>query len=488
MKKLLFIILFCFSSNALAGEVICGTYTSKNGSAYPTYTAAFDTVQIYVDGAFGDGYSDPLECAHNNDVAIYATHATKDRVWALWTNGTSCTAPAIRQGDGSCAVPTTDPAVCQAESGDQHTYAYPSSFSGTICSDSGCEVSLGAGMCGTTTCFFTGSTSATPCSPNNAETTESAPANGCVTNSNGDVLCDGDPKDTYNGNELPGGDLPDNSCEYLPDGTFLCDEPVGDTSAGTNVQELADDNNPDYPQDIHNDYSSLPPGTGVDTNGDGTTDAITQDTTGDGKTDNIINADGTDFLTDNSNGSVDTTPDSGVINDDGSPNYPEAQSGGEEDGFGEGTGECTDNPDTAEDECGDINKSGATTPYCDSAPTCEGDPLQCANLYQNWQILCASAPAEYHKESLDEFKNGIDDGKAFYDETTDSVDLGLFDPAGISGWGYSKSCPADIPIAIRATTFYIPVSNFCTLFDIMYIFVMLSATWISIRIFTRGVS
>lgn len=398
----------------------------------------------------------------------------------------SCKCPVgtVEQGS-SCVTPPPTTQECLDRNSDTAGISYDSGGAIPTCLNE-CSVDTGMGLCGSGTCYASATYDGTNCTVSNGSGETNAPP-GCLTNANGDILCDGDIVDSYNGNELPGGDLPDNSCEYLADGSLVCDSPVGDTSGGTQVQELQDDGNPDYPQSVHNDYSSLPPGTGIDTNGDGTTDAITQDLNSDGISDNVINADGTDFLKTSDDGTVDTTPTDGTINDDGTPNYPEAQEGGEEDGFGEGTGECTDNPDTPEDECGDINKSGATTPYCDSEPTCEGDPLQCANIYQNWQILCAYAPAPFHTKNLETFEDG-DDGSKFYNEATDNIDLSAFDfTASASGWGYTASCPADIPITNSFGTFAIPLSSYCGLLDLLGALVLIASTWISVMIFANGV-
>ena len=406
---------------------------------------------------------------------------------------TECVSPQIRNtSTGACENPPPPP--CSGSAGDKAGFSGSGTLPASMCNTvDNCSYTITSGMTSVSSgnWYGNGVSTGNSCSSEGQSSPEPVPPAGtnCVVDAQGNELCDGDIKDTYNGKELPGGDLPDNSCEYLSDGSLVCDSVVGDTSNGDNVTDLVDDNNPDYPQTVHNDYSSLPPGTGVDTNGDGITDAIATDNNSDGITDEIRNADGTTFAQDNPDGTTGTTEDIGQINDDGSPNYDEAQTAGNEDGSGEGLGECNDDPGTPEDECGDINKSGATTPYCDSAPTCEGDPLACANLYQNWQILCASAPAKFHTDSLDKFKDGVDDGSEFYNPETDNHDLGEFDfNASATGWGYSRTCPSDIPFNTSLGSFAVPLSDYCNLMQIISYLILIASAYISAMIIFRGVN
>jgi hypothetical protein len=421
---------------------------------------------------------------------VYSEGSTSpSRYNHFWQTGNECVSPnVINLSTGTCDPPAPEYSqACADRNGDGSVITWSIATTSSNCSDN-CEYTFGMALCGTNTCSAVGIewTGMTCYGTVDAGTPGGAP-DGCVTGENGDIVCVGENVDTYNGNPLPDGDLPDNSCEYLSDGSFVCDQPVGDTSNGNNTQELQDDNNPAYPQTVHNDYTSLPPGTGVDTNGDGVTDALTQDTTGDGITDNIINADGTDFLTTDQNGTVDDTPNQGTINDDGTYNDGESQTAGNEDGTGEGLGECTDDPGTPEDECGDINKSGATTPYCDAEPTCEGDPLQCAQIFQLWQNLCVWDVPETMTGSLLVDEPGVDDGSSFFNEATDVVDLSTFD-LNDTGWGYARSCPSDIQITNSFGTFTVALSDYCGLFEVMSYFVLLLGALISGRIFVMGIA
>jgi len=405
-----------------------------------------------------------------------------------------CVSPEIRNtSTGACESPPPPP--CSSSAGTTAQFSGSGgSVPGSVCLESdNCSYSLdGVGMIlADGSWFSSGTTQGSSCSGQSSIPTESgsqtpghAP-DGCIVDGDGDILCEGDVKDTYNGEELPNGELPDNSCEYVG-GDYVCDEVV--TTVGDH--EVIEGENGSFDREVVDDYRDLAPGTGIDTNGDGITDAIARDFNNDGITDELTNADGTTFVRDNADGTEGSVAEGSDFNDDGSPNYPDGQGHGNEDGSGQGTGECQDDPNTPEDECGDINKSGASTPYCDTEPTCEGDPIQCANLYQNWQILCSSAPAEFHKESLDVFKAGVDDGKEFFDPASDAVDLGEFDfNASATGWGYSRTCPSDIPLTLGMFgTHVVPVSDYCGLMTIFQYFLLISATWISARIFIRGVT
>jgi len=482
IRNLLIVILFfILSSDALALTYPNSTYNFN--TEWEAYSACLvNDSEVGFDPNLYDG------CKRNpsNNKWIYFRESSSYpddgliNKHFIYEAGSECTLVG-----GVCQDPASDCTTRQSSS--DWAVTWDSSTTSNGCA-TGCEYTYDLAICGSGTCSALGIewTGNTCTGGNGTEVPDGAPQD-CVTNANGDITCVGDMQDTYNGNPLPEGDLPDNSCEYLSDGSFVCDQPVGDTSNGSNTQELQDDNNPAYPQTVHNDYTSLPPGTGVDTNGDGVTDALTQDTTGDGLTDNIINADGTNFLTTDTNGTVDDSPNPGTINDDGSYNDGESQTAGNEDGTGEGLGECTDDPGTAEDECGDINKSGATTPYCDSEPTCEGDPLQCAQIFQLWQNLCVWHVPETMTGSLLVDEPGVDDGSSFFNESTDIIDVSTFD-LNDTGWGYARTCPSDIPITNSFGTFTVALSDYCGLFEVMSYFVLLLGALISGRIFVMGIA
>jgi len=405
-----------------------------------------------------------------------------------------CVSPQVRNtSTGACEDPPPPP--CTGTAGDTSQFSGSGgTIPGSVCLETdNCSYTLdGIGMIlGSGDWYSSGTSTGSSCSggeatqptPTSTQTPGPTPE-GCITDNTGDILCDGDVTDSYNGEPLPNGALPDNSCEYVG-GDLVCDETV--TTTGDNP--VIEGENGSYDRKVVDNYQDIAPGTGVDTNGDGVTDGIARDFDNDGVTDEITNADGTTWVQDNPDGTQGDYQGESSVNDDGSPNYPDGQGHGEEDGTGQGTGTCEDDPGTPEDECGDINKSGATTPYCDTEPTCEGDPLACANLFQNWQILCASAPAKFHTDSLDKFKDGVDDGSEFYNPETDNHDLGEFDfNASATGWGYSRTCPSDIPFNTSLGSFAVPLSDYCNLMQIISYLILIASAYISAMIIFKGVN
>ena len=113
---------------------------------------------------------------------------------------------------------------------------------------------------------------------------------------------------------------------------------------------------------------------------------------------------------------------------------------------------------TGVDPTADDSASGGAT--CDTAPVCDGDPIQCAVLQQQWQARCVEEPTA--GELVEEI--GFSDEELGVGGGTE-VEIGELDAEGPLG---GSSCPAPLSITVMGQTISIdawaPACDFATMF------------------------
>ena len=245
------------------------------------------------------------------------------------------------------------------------------------------------------------------------------------------------------------GDYYDGVCSITGYGSFVCGKDTLQEGVDTDdpltqfAVDTDDDLVPDsyFVQETANGLARIVPGSRMDTNGDGQTDAVAVDSNRDGLSDAIANDSNQDGRADLDN------PDTPNV-DESQPQYTTgAQPRGER--YDGSIGECIDNLNTPWNECdtdsdGEGGQTGSpggctddtNTPWndctvgvsalgCDSPPECLGDPVQCGAVYLQWKSACASyLPDEVLNSNVGllEYVEG-DDG-SFLNEY---LDVGLFE-------------------------------------------------------------
>jgi hypothetical protein len=322
MQYLFLVLLFFLgSSDAIAGTCTLAGYSSSssptmfsqcNGQATALRNAYGGNYQCYWTGSFGNtdragivgpgwwiipsydycyqvtGYTEGSDC----------DGASGDKIWQ----------------SGVCSDPP--PPDCSTLTGNKQNF---SSTPGTgvppvVCYDT-CEYESGFGMTlsgGSGTSWWQATATGASCTGGNTTgvSNEGDPVpDNCVTGDS-NTLCDGalPLQDTYNGEYLPDGQLPDNSGIANSDGTFTTPadtyNPAGDETG--DETDVVDQPGTYTDKRVHDNYTTLPPGTAVDTNGDGVANAVAKDNDGNGITDELRNADGTTYRSDNPDGTVGT--------------------------------------------------------------------------------------------------------------------------------------------------------------------------------------
>jgi len=187
--------------------------------------------------------------------------------------------------------------------------------------------------------------------------------------------------------------------------------------------------------------------------------------------DDTVQASGGDTINNvyNFYNSTTVTGSSRPVGDSGAnPNRP--SSGDPATGAGDGEGEETAG-----------SASGGTT--CDSPPVCEGDPIQCAILSQEWRTRCVDQPSE--SELVAEYGPASNEDGSWFD--TETRDIGeLSDFAG--GWMGAGACIADYSLNLGGMlpTVEIPFSEWCWLLEVIGIFTMIAAYVSGARIIIGG--
>lgn len=109
-------------------------------------------------------------------------------------------------------------------------------------------------------------------------------------------------------------------------------------------------------------------------------------------------------------------------------------------------GEC--NPEIDENQCGHGQAQGGET--CGTPPSCYGDQIACATLFQNWKTRCnLEAPEGEPGEGLEELPGP----EGVWDEGAVEPDPGWMD---MSGYGLPRACPQVPSIEVMGTTVSFP--------------------------------
>lgn len=127
--------------------------------------------------------------------------------------------------------------------------------------------------------------------------------------------------------------------------------------------------------------------------------------------------------------------------------------------------------------------TGAASFTCDVQPACDGDPIQCAILIQNWVTACQDIGTEAEIQAETGLSPFVDPNTAL---TNDNFDLST--GLDSTGYGVAGACLIDIDLDLGATfgTHTIPLSNWCPIFSFMGVLVLLSASLVSVRIVAGG--
>lgn len=167
-----------------------------------------------------------------------------------------------------------------------------------------------------------------------------------------------------------------------------------------------------------------------------------------------------------------------TVNNSSGPPQTSPPRGGSPTGSGDGSGGGT----CEGDDCGPGSISGGET--CEAAPVCEGDPLQCAAIDQQWRTRCVDMPTD---EQLGEMFGPIEGAEGTGWTGEDTV-LELPESLSSEGW-IGQTCPEDITINLggQLPTVTIPISNWCDWFGIFGIMIMVSAYIGGIRIIMGGI-
>ena len=252
------------------------------------------------------------------------------------------------------------------------------------------------------------------------------------------------------------------------------------------------------------DGDGTPNGSDTDVDGDGTPNSSDLDIDGDGvpnSNDHDIDGDGLandndpDIDGDGTANGADTDTDGDGI-DDTNDLTPDGDGDGSEVGGG---GSCSVRPSCSGDaiQCAILYQTWASRcetdkdqavggeGNCDTdtPPTCQGDAIQCAILTQTFKAGCStSTDSEYTQAELDELTAGND---------VSALDLGTSDlTSTLSGiysqTGASASCPADDGITVAGTALSVSYQPFCDLAALIRPIVILLFSLIGFRTVMRA--
>ena len=146
-------------------------------------------------------------------------------------------------------------------------------------------------------------------------------------------------------------------------------------------------------------------------------------------------------------------------------------------GGGDGDGEGDD----------DEGESASGGGNCDAAPSCDGDPIACAILTQEWKARC---PDEATEEDLVAEFGPTGEGEGG-DDLFGSRDQEIELPEAFAsgGWLGSSACPDDITIELGGDlpTVTVPVSTWCEWMQLIGVLIMVSAYIGGIKIVIGGI-
>lgn len=149
-------------------------------------------------------------------------------------------------------------------------------------------------------------------------------------------------------------------------------------------------------------------------------------------------------------------------------------------------GECTDDPETEEDECAEANggDDGASVSYqnCDEAPECEATEWQCVQTRLTWENRCLYSMEEgnpYESESIFESKEG-DDGSNLNVEV-DSSGFSLNTSAFLA-----RSQIEPVEMNILGQQYVFDLGAFNIIFQAIGVLMLISGGFISYKIIAEG--
>jgi len=145
------------------------------------------------------------------------------------------------------------------------------------------------------------------------------------------------------------------------------------------------------------------------------------------------------------------------------------------------TGEVLSEESETEGEEVESSFSGGGS--CDAPPVCNGDPIQCAIATQNHEIKCALQPPDNSQLTAENLGITEDDTVESLSDEDSTFDISeLLDTSGFLG----RSCPAPRTINLNSLgSFTLNLSPLCTLAGYVGIFVLVVASFLSIRIIGR---
>lgn len=135
---------------------------------------------------------------------------------------------------------------------------------------------------------------------------------------------------------------------------------------------------------------------------------------------------------------------------------------------------CKENPDSP------ICKSGSFSGTCGTAPSCEGDAVQCAQAQYVFKQYCLSEkylktdpnsplPEEIAVQKFNQAVSTGDSGvwSGVQVDSTDLSQIGLTVRSNQSNNPFSSGCPADLPFTFANRAFSIPLSQTCSILQLM---------------------
>lgn len=132
-----------------------------------------------------------------------------------------------------------------------------------------------------------------------------------------------------------------------------------------------------------------------------------------------------------------------------------------------------------EDNQYDKDSVGASSAACETPPTCSGDPVQCAQLQQQWQTMCQLKIDQFTAEDP-----LVVEGQDSFNAPMDAVSSQTIAlPASFDQTGFlNGSCMADEQISVLGTTINLPFSDMCWVFESLGMVMIAVAGLISARI------
>lgn len=122
---------------------------------------------------------------------------------------------------------------------------------------------------------------------------------------------------------------------------------------------------------------------------------------------------------------------------------------------------------------------GAFSGQCDAAPTCEGDPLQCAIAKHTFEVQCALTASD---EVMQQYQDMVGDGGGDGDGDGDDEDLPDLD-VNLQGGGEGLS---DLDVFVKGQRITIPFSRINVYLDVFYWAMISIAYLIGFRIIREG--